>query len=116
MIIGSKALEVFVYRTPVDMRKGHNGLCAIVENLMKMDALCGAIFLFVNKNRKLCKALYFDGTGVVILHKRLDAGKFMHFLAFDEIQEISTSELALIFEGCSLKLPLSPGRIKLKND
>lgn len=98
------------------MRKGHNGLCAIVDNVLKMDFLGGAIFLFVNKSRRLCKAIYFDGTGLVIIHKRLDAGKFMHFHSFEEIEQVTMSELSLIFEGSVLKLPLSPKRIKLKDD
>ena len=116
MIFQSQNLKVLVHRVAIDMRKGHNGLSAIVENTMKGDLMGGSIFLFVNKSRRLCKAIYFDGTGMVIIHKRLDAGKFMHFYAFEETQEITLTELSLIFEGSSLKLPLSPKKIKLKND
>ena len=39
------------------MRKGHDGLSSIVENDMKEDLLSGSIFLFVNKGRRLCKAI-----------------------------------------------------------
>jgi transposase len=95
------------------MRKGHDGLCAIVDNELKIDFTCGAIFLFVNKSRRLCKCLYFDGTGLVIIHKRIESGSFMNFSSFDEVQSISMSELALIFEGARLRLPLSPKRMKI---
>jgi len=108
MIFSNQGLKVFVHREPVDMRKGHDGLASIVENHIKEDLLDGSVFLFINKSRRLCKALYFDGTGLVIIHKRLEIGSFMNFLAFKEYQRISISELALIFEGASIRLQKSP--------
>ena len=86
------------------MRKGHDGLSSIVENYMNEDLLSGSVFLFVNKSRRLCKALYFDGTGIVIIHKRLEVGSFMSFLTFNEYQKITISELALIFEGATIRI------------
>jgi transposase len=104
MIFNSKNTQVFIHREPVDMRKGHDGLSSIVENQMKLELLSGALFLFINKSRRLCKALYFDGTGLVIIHKRLEVGSFMSFNTFDETQKITLSELALIFEGDTLRI------------
>lgn len=104
MILAHNQLEVFVHRDPVDMRKGHDGLASIVENHMKLELLSGAVFLFINKNRRLCKALYFDGTGLVIIHKRLEVGSFMTFSGFALNQKISVSELALILEGDILRI------------
>lgn len=95
MIFNSKNVHVFIHRDPVDMRKGHDGLSSIVENQMRLELLSGAMFLFVNKNRRLCKALYFDGTGLVIVHKRLEVGSFMSFNSFDEIQKISILDLSV---------------------
>ena len=89
MIFNHKNLQVFVHREPVDMRKGHDGLSSIVENKMKLELLSGAVFIFVNKNRSLCKALYFDGTGLVIIHKRIEIGNFMSFENFEENKKIS---------------------------
>ncbi|NQZ20246.1 MAG: IS66 family insertion sequence element accessory protein TnpB [Bdellovibrionales bacterium] len=54
----------------MDMRKCHDGLSGIVESEMNLELLSGSIFLFVNKTRRLCKAIYFDGSGLVIIHKR----------------------------------------------
>ena len=58
------------------MRKGHDGLCGIVAEKMNLDFMSGAIFLFINKSRRLSKCLYFDGTGLVIVHKRIERGTF----------------------------------------
>jgi transposase len=95
------------------MRKGHDGLCGIVAEKMNLDFMSGAIFLFINKSRRLSKCLYFDGTGLVIVHKRIEIGSFMDFSGFDDTQKIKMSELALIFEGAKLKLPLSPDNLKI---
>lgn len=104
MILSGQNLKIYVHREPVDMRKGHDGLASIVENHMGANLLDGSLFLFVNKSRRLCKALYFDGTGLVIIHKRLEVGSFMSFLDLEEYQKISLSELALIFEGASIRI------------
>ncbi|MCP4911805.1 MAG: IS66 family insertion sequence element accessory protein TnpB [Oligoflexia bacterium] len=100
----SSQTEVYIYREPVDMRKGHDGLAGIVESEMSLELLSGSIFLFVNKSRRLCKAIYFDGSGLVIIHKRMEVGSIMNFLAFGKIQKITVSELALILDGASLRI------------
>jgi transposase len=100
----SSNTEVYIYREAVDMRKGHDGLSSIVETRMNLELLSGAIFLFVNKSRRLCKALYFDGSGLIIIHKRMEVGIIMNFLSFGEIQKITISELALIMDGATLRI------------
>ena len=96
--------DVFIYREPVDMRKGNDGLSSLVENSMNLELLSGSIFLFVNKTRKLCKALYFDGSGLVIIHKRMEVGSIMPFLSFGPVQKVTISELALLIDGASIRI------------
>ena len=67
MIFLNQGLKVFVHREPVDMRKGYDGLASIVENDFKEDLLDGSVFLFINKSRRLCEALYFDGTEILLI-------------------------------------------------
>ena len=76
MIGLSRGLCVFAYTEPTDMRKSFNTLSVLVEQEMKRSVLTGDLFLFVNKTRKRAKVLYFDGTGVCVLAKRLDKGHF----------------------------------------
>ena len=54
------------------MRKGHNTLSHVVTHQMNMELISGALFLFVSKSRKATKAIFFDGNGLVLIHKKLE--------------------------------------------
>jgi transposase len=62
-----RGLTVIMYGEPVDMRKSFNTLSALVAHEMKRDLLEGDLFLFVGRDRKRAKVLYFDGTGLCLL-------------------------------------------------
>jgi transposase len=61
---------------PVDMRKSFNGLWSAVSECLQEYPRSGALFVFINKNRTRLKLLYWDGTGVWVLAKRLEEGRF----------------------------------------
>jgi transposase len=113
VISGSpQRVRVFVYREPVDMRKAYDTLGALVEGPMKKSLLSGDVFAFIGRTRKRAKALYFDGTGLCLLSKRLEIG---HFAApwtrpGEGPLELTMSELALLLEGSelALRVRLSP--------
>jgi transposase len=70
------AIRIFVAVAPVDMRKSFNGLWAAVAEQLHEDPKSGAVFAFINKERTRLKLLYWDGTGVWVLAKRLEQGRF----------------------------------------
>ncbi len=112
MIGSPRQVRVFVYRAPVDMRKAYDTLTVLVEGPMKKLLLSGDVFVFIGRTRKRAKALYFDGTGVCLLCKRLERG---HFAApwqqpGDGPIELTMSELSLLLEGSelALRVRLSP--------
>jgi len=96
------------------MRKGHNTLTYIVTQKMDFDLLDGSLFLFVGKNRKACKAIFFDGNGLVLVHKKLERGRFMSFENLSEVTEINSNELTLIMNGGQIPLSKSGKKITLK--
>jgi transposase len=118
MILGtSRAVRVFAYPEPVDLRKGYDGLFGLVKTGLGRDPLSGDMFLFVNKRRVACKVLVWDGTGLCIFQKRLEAQRFARLWRDDGATlQLTASELALFIEGCDLvgRRALSPGIVKPK--
>lgn len=111
MIGLSRGLIVFAFTEPTDMRKSFNTLSAIVEQEMNRELLSGDLFLFVSRNRKRAKVLYFDGTGLCLLAKRLEKGQFAPLWNRKTKRglEMSPSELALFIEGSE-----SVGRVRMR--
>ena len=105
---------IFLFHQFVDMRKGHNTLAHIVSHVMALDLLSGALFLFVGKNRKAVKAIFFDGNGLLLIHKKLERGKFMSFENLMEVTEINSNELTLILNGGQIPLSKTGKKITLK--
>ena len=62
---------------PVDFRKGHDGLAAVVQEMLGLDPFSGAAFVFRSKRADRIKLLVWDRTGLVLVHKRLEGGKFV---------------------------------------
>lgn len=101
MIGFSRALQVFAYVHPVDMRKSYDTLGAIVREEMGRNLLDGEVFVFVGKTRTRAKVLWWDGTGTLVLAKRLEKGRFAAPWSVVEegVLEWTASELSLFLEG-----------------
>jgi transposase len=69
-------VQIFVALARVDMRYGFERLAGLAREHMGYDARSGALYVFVGKRGATLKALFFDGTGMCLLHKRLDRGTF----------------------------------------
>lgn len=110
MITLPRAVRIFAWPKPADLRKGYNGLFGLVQQGLQRDPLGGELFLFVNRKRSSCKLLFWDGTGLCIFMKRLERGRFADLWRADSVLELTASELALFVEGCVLvgRQPLSP--------
>ena len=113
MIGSTRQLAVYAFGGPVDMRKGFDGLAAVVTQELRRDPLSGDVFLFVNRTRKRAKVLLWDGTGLCIYSKRLEKGCFACLWRDrkGDTVRLTMSELALFIEGSSLV-----GRMKLSPD
>lgn len=71
-----QGVEIFVATEPVDMRFGFERLGGVVRERMKREPRSRALFVFFGRKRQTVKVLSWDGTGVVLVYKRLDAGLF----------------------------------------
>jgi len=112
MIGSTRKLRVWAYPAPTDLRKGFDGLFSLVAQQLSQDVLAGDYFLFCNRRRTRAKVLFWDGTGLCILMKRLERGRFACLWREEgsEGVELTVSELALYLEGSRLlgKVVLSP--------
>lgn len=70
------ALRIYLALEPVDMRKQYDGLWTLAAQHLGLDPKVGALFAFTNKSRDRVKLLHWDGTGVWVLAKRLEKGRF----------------------------------------
>jgi transposase len=111
-VIGlGRRVPVYAYGEAVDMRKSFDTLGAIVREHIKHDVVDGALYVFVGKDRRRAKVLFWDGTGMCVLAKRLEKGKFAApWAKKTALVEWTTSELALFLEGSELvgRVALSP--------
>ncbi len=112
MIGSTRRLTVHAFGAPCDMRKSFDTLSALVVEQMRLELLSGDVFLFVGRDRKRAKALFWDGTGLCVYAKRLEKGRFAApwKRADGPVVKLTMSELALFLEGSELigKQPLSP--------
>jgi transposase len=98
MLSFTGALKVFVAVEPCDLRRGHNGLLALVNEKLKEDIKSGALFVFSNRRHRLLKILYWDGTGLWLMSKRLEKGTF----SWPRTVETGTVKLKLAPEALAM--------------
>jgi transposase len=92
-------VKVYVATRPVDFRKGIDGLALAVQEMFGLDPFCGAVFVFRAKRADRIKLLVWDQTGMVLVHKRLEGGKFVWPQVRDGVMRMSSAQLAALFES-----------------
>lgn len=86
------------------MRASYDSLFARAKGVLNQDPFSGHLFVFINSKRTSIKCLYYDGTGLVIVSKRMEKGLFCKINPFHKEEIILTpAEFALFFEGADLK-------------
>ena len=105
MIVPGPATRVFLAAGATDMRKGYDGLAALVKSHLEADPLSGHLFVFTNRSRNRLKVLYFDGSGLWVCSKRLEKGRFSWPCAEDRgrVVHLRQEELALLIGGIELE-------------
>jgi len=104
MIALNRRTNIFVFKGPTDLRASYDALFAKSRDILKQDPFSGHLFVFMNAKRTSCKCLYYDGTGFVIIAKRLEKGVFSKINPYYDGDVILTqAEFSLFFEGADLK-------------
>lgn len=106
MLTFPNSVKILIALEPCDMRKSFNGLSVIASDQLNEQVTSGTLFIFTNKRRNRIKILYFDGTGLWVLAKRLEKGQFSWPKATDADQNklsLSARALAMLTDGIELK-------------
>ena len=115
MIALNRRTKVFVCKEPTDMRASYDSLFEKSKSILSQDPFSGHLFVFINQRRTSIKCLYYDGTGLVMICKRMEKGLFCRINPLYKNEIVMTAaEFALFFEGANLEKRFveSPPEIK----
>jgi transposase len=91
-------LWVLVATRPVDFRSGADGLAATVQSILPQDPFSGTVFVFRSKRADRVKLLVYDGTGLVLIWKRLEGNTFKGPPISEGVMRLSGVQLAALFD------------------
>jgi transposase len=89
-----------------DMRKGMDGLAALVQTALSENPFSGHVFVFRGRRGDLVKLLWFDGDGVCLFAKRLERGRFVWPQAESGSVSLSAAQLSMLLEGIDWRRPV----------
>ena len=115
MLSFNRRTKVFVSKEPTDMRSSYDTLFSKTKSVLAQDPWSGHLFVFMNSRRTSIKCLYYDGTGLVLICKRMEKGLFNLINPYRQGELVLTAaEFALFFEGADLEKRFieSPREIK----
>lgn len=99
MIAPSSKFQIYLATTPVDFRKGMDGLANYVISNFRLDPLSGAFFVFRSKGRDKIKILMWDGTGLVLIYKRVEGTGFVWPKLNEGTISLTKAQFEALFEG-----------------
>ena len=99
MIVAPAGVRVLIATKPVDFRKGMDGLAALAQETLAQDPFSGTILVFRAKRADRVKLLFWDGTGLMLVSKRLEQGAFKWPPIMDGVMRLSPGQLAALIEG-----------------
>lgn len=104
MFGASIGLRILLASEPADMRKGPDGLCALVKQQFDASVFSGTLFVFLSARRDRAKVLWWSAGGFVVLYKHLERGGFRRPEArADGSVPLGAGELQALLEGIDLR-------------
>lgn len=105
MLTLPSSVRVYLAAQPVDLRRGHDGLVAMVRNVWRLNPFEGHLFVFVGRRMDRVKILVWDRNGFVLYYKRLSQGRFrMPAIAAGATRvEMDATTLAMLLDGIDVR-------------
>ena len=113
MISVPGGVRVYLALGSTDMRKGFDGLAALVQTQLAHDPFAGHVFVFRGKRDDRLKVLYWDGQGLCLFAKRLERGRFVWPQAREGTVTLTPAQLAMLLEGIDWRAPARTWRPEL---
>ena len=88
-----------VWSAPVDFRAGMDRLAALVQVTLRLDPFAGDVFVFRSRRQDRVKLILYDGTGLILITKRLETGRFTWPPVTDGVVRLSALQLSVLLSG-----------------
>jgi transposase len=98
-------VRVLIATRPVDFRKGADSLAALAKETLAHDPFSGAVLVFRSRRADRIKILVWDGSGLLLVWKRLEQGAFkwpalgLDPGVTDGVMRLSPAQLAALVAG-----------------
>ena len=97
--------EVYLITGYTDMRKGIDGLAAMIQGQLMLNPFDKSLYLFCGRNRSKMKGLLWEGDGFLLLYKRLENGSFLWPRNETEVKKLTPQQIRWLLEGLSIEQP-----------
>ncbi|MEE4146289.1 MAG: IS66 family insertion sequence element accessory protein TnpB [Halieaceae bacterium] len=97
--------RIWLVAGATDMRKGFDGLSALVQSALADNPFSGHLFVFRGRRGDRVKILWWDGDGLCLFYKRLERGKFIWPRAQEGKAALTPAQLSMLLEGIDWRRP-----------
>jgi transposase len=105
MITIPSGTRIWIAAGMTDMRRGFDGLTAIVQTALEQQPFTGHVFVFRGRRGDLIKVLWYDGDGLCLFAKRLERGRFIWPHAESGTVSLTRAQLSMLLEGIDWRSP-----------
>ena len=98
--------EIWIAAGVTDLRRGFDGLSALVQTKLEQHPFSGHVFVFRGRRGDLIKLLWWDGDGLCLFAKRLERGRFVWPQASEGAVSLSRAQLSMLLEGIDWRRPV----------
>lgn len=97
----AEGLKIYLYRAPIDMRKGRNGLAALAQQAMQLDPFSGGLFIYVGRRFNALKILYWERNGFALWSKKIESSEKYHWprLLEEEVVSLTLEQVNWLLDG-----------------
>jgi len=113
MIAPPAGTRIYLVAGATDMRKGFDGLSAVVQHAIESDPFSGQVFVFRGRRGDRIKVLWWDGQGLCLYYKRLEKGRFVWPSAEAGSVSLTAAQLAMLIEGIDWRMPVRTDRPRI---